>query len=191
MSELISLNWEDIDFEQALVRAKGKGRKERIVPIGQHALAALQRYRDAIPKQWQTDVPSEPLFLNRFGKRISDRSIRKILDKYIKVAGLDHKASPHTLRHSFATHLLDGGANLREVQELLGHKHLSTTQIYTHLTHERLLDSYREAHPRASEETPTSASPTNPTATPSPLPQEDLEQEEFEREGIASQRPAS
>ena len=152
VSELIGLDWDDVDMEQQLVRARGKGRKERIVPIGSHAVESLKHYRRALPSEWLTPGETAPLFFNRFGNRISDRSIRKILDKYIKEAGLHHKTSPHTLRHSFATHLLDGGANLREVQELLGHKNLATTQIYTHLTHERLLDTYRRAHPRAAED---------------------------------------
>lgn len=166
VSELVALDWTDIDREQEVLRARGKGRKERIVPIGSFALDALTRYQATIPKEWRTDAAAtdagvgadteaasksgaRPIFLNRFGNRISDRSIRKVLDKYLKKSGLDHKTSPHTLRHSFATHMLDGGANLREVQELLGHKHLATTQIYTHLTHERLAQAYRGAHPHA------------------------------------------
>lgn len=148
VSELVGLNWEDIDFEQGLVRARGKGRKERIVPLGTYSIEAAQNYRAGLPSDWTQRVPC-PVFLNRFGQRISDRSIRKILDKYIKQTGLDGRTSPHSLRHSFATHLLDGGANLRVVQELLGHKHLATTQIYTHLTHERLAEVYRRAHPRS------------------------------------------
>ncbi|MGE3165023.1 MAG: tyrosine recombinase XerC [Planctomycetota bacterium] len=156
VSELVALNWEDIDFEQGLVRARGKGRKERIVPIGTESVAALRGYRQRLPADWSTRVPG-PVFLNRFGKRISDRSIRKILDKYIQQTGLDHRTSPHSLRHSFATHLLDGGANLRVVQELLGHKHLATTQIYTHLTHERLAQVYKDAHPRGADDVQTHA----------------------------------
>ncbi|MFN0060598.1 MAG: tyrosine recombinase XerC [Planctomycetota bacterium] len=148
VAELVGLSVNDIDTEQQLVRARGKGRKERIVPIGSHALRALELYRQSIPRHFQIE-PTTGLFLNRFGKRISDRSIRKILDKHIHAAGLDAKTSPHTLRHSFATHLLDRGANLRVVQELLGHKHLATTQIYTHLTHDRLTTAYNLAHPHA------------------------------------------
>ncbi|MFQ5654436.1 MAG: site-specific tyrosine recombinase/integron integrase [Planctomycetota bacterium] len=151
VSELVSLDWEDVDLEQGVLRARGKGRTERIVPIGSYALRALEIYRDQLPPAWWIGRAHTPIYINRFGERISDRSIRKILDKYIRRAGLDHKTSPHTLRHSFATHLLDGGANLREVQELLGHKHLASTQIYTHLTHERLATAYREAHPHARE----------------------------------------
>ena len=149
VSELVALDWRDIDHDEGVLRARGKGRKERVVPIGSFALEALRRYRAQIPADWNPQDPERAVFLNRFGNRISDRSIRKLLDKYLKKAGLDHKTSPHTLRHSFATHMLDGGANLREVQELLGHKHLATTQVYTHLTHERLAQTYRSAHPHA------------------------------------------
>ncbi len=149
VSELVALDWRDIDRSQGVLRARGKGRKERIVPIGSFAIEALDRYRKTIPSEWQAGGDDREIFLNRFGTRISDRSIRKVFDKYIKLSGLDHKTSPHTLRHSFATHMLDGGANLREVQELLGHKHLATTQVYTHLTHERLAAAYRDAHPHA------------------------------------------
>lgn len=149
VSELVAINWGNIDEKTGVLRTFGKGRRERIVPIGSFALEAVARYRELIPGKWRPLGPDDPVILNRFGKRISDRSIRKILDRYIYKAGLDGKTSPHTLRHSFATHMLDGGANLREVQELLGHKHLATTQVYTHLSNERLQRSYREAHPHA------------------------------------------
>ncbi|MGE4618405.1 MAG: site-specific tyrosine recombinase/integron integrase [Planctomycetota bacterium] len=149
VSELVALNWENIDEKARLVRAFGKGRKERIVPIGEHALAALFTYKEQIPSRCQPLEPSSPVLLNRFGDRISDRSIRKIFDRYIHKAGLDSKTSPHTLRHSYATHMLDSGANLREVQELLGHKHLATTQVYTHLSSERLSEAYKESHPHS------------------------------------------
>lgn len=169
VTELISLNWDDIDQEKSLLRARGKGRKERLVPVGTYAIEAMRRYRELIPSPW-LDADPCPIFFNRFGNRISDRSIRKILDKYIRAAQLDAKTSPHTLRHSFATHMLDGGANLRVVQELLGHKHLATTQIYTHLSHERLKASYDQAHPHAGEPgTPTARTPRGST-TPSPVP---------------------
>ncbi len=147
VSELIGLDWEDLDEAQGVLRARGKGKRERIVPIGSFSLEAIRRYREKLPAEMRNRSPRSAVFLNRFGTRLSDRSVRKILDKYIRQAGLSHKTSPHTLRHSFATHLLDGGANLRVVQELLGHKHLATTQIYTHLTHERLSATYRQAHP--------------------------------------------
>ncbi|HIA27284.1 MAG TPA: tyrosine recombinase XerC [Planctomycetes bacterium] len=149
VSELVAINWGNIDENTGVLRAFGKGRRERVVPIGSFALEALAKYRERIPAKWRPLGPDDPVVLNRFGKRISDRSIRKILDRYIYRAGLDGKTSPHTLRHSFATHMLDGGANLREVQELLGHKHLATTQIYTHLSTERLQRTYRDSHPHA------------------------------------------
>ena len=151
VSELVALDWSHIDSKIRLVRAFGKGRKERIVPIGEHALRSLFSYREAIPSQW---IPEDgnwapvPVLLNRFGQRISDRSIRKIFDRYVGRAGLDKRTSPHTLRHSYATHLVDSGANLREVQELLGHKHLATTQVYRHLTNEAKAAEYQK-HPHS------------------------------------------
>ena len=163
VSELTALNWEDVDERQGVLRARGKGKKERIVPIGSYSIEAIKNYRDKLAAELKTQSPC-PLFLNRFGKRLSDRSVRKILDKYIREAGLDEKTSPHSLRHSFATHLLDGGANLRVVQELLGHKHLATTQVYTHLTHERLSKTYRDAHPHGAE----SAGAETPAPAPAP-----------------------
>ena len=149
VSELTALNVGDLDFSVGAIKARGKGRKERMVPVGSFALQAIKRY---VESRAQTHKPDEKdpdaLFLNRFGARLSSRSIRKILDKYIKVTGLSTKTSPHTLRHSFATHLLDRGANLRMVQELLGHKHLSTTQIYTHVTTKNIQKAYGDAHQR-------------------------------------------
>lgn len=152
VSELVALDWLHIDGPARLVRAYGKGRKERIVPIGEHALAALFSYQEAIPARWQPEDGNwspHPVLLNRFGDRISDRSIRKILDRYIGKAGLDSRTSPHTLRHSYATHLLDRGANLRQVQELLGHKHLATTQVYNHLSSEKISERHRSDHPHS------------------------------------------
>jgi len=149
VSELTALNVSDIDFTAEVIKARGKGRRERVVPIGSFALQAIKRYletRSQMPGINENDP--EALFLNRFGDRLSSRSIRKIIDKYIKVTGLSEKTSPHTLRHSFATHLLNRGANLRMVQELLGHKHLSTTQIYTHVTSDAMKKQYDDAHPR-------------------------------------------
>ncbi|NCG12367.1 MAG: tyrosine-type recombinase/integrase [Planctomycetia bacterium] len=151
VSELVALDWCHIDSKIRLVRAFGKGRKERIVPIGEHAIRSLISYREAIPSRW---IPENgnwapvPVLLNRIGERISDRSIRKIFDRYVGRAGLDQKTSPHTLRHSYATHLVDSGANLREVQELLGHKHLATTQVYRHLTSEARTAEYQK-HPHS------------------------------------------
>jgi integrase/recombinase XerC len=161
VSELVGLNIEDLDEPGEALRIRGKGKKERVVPLGTHALAAIRRYVDMVKNDprcavwWQeTTGPSgairpRPLFVNKHGKRLSSRSVRRKLDKYLLSAGLDPDISPHTLRHSFATHLLENGADLRSVQELLGHQSLSTTQIYTHLTTQRLQDSYNKAHPRA------------------------------------------
>ncbi len=149
VSELTALNVADIDFNSEILKARGKGDRERIVPLGSFALQAIKRYlevRSQVPNINEKDP--DALFLNRFGDRLSSRSIRKIIDKYIKVTGLSEKTSPHTLRHSFATHLLNRGANLRTVQELLGHKHLSTTQIYTHVTTDAVKQAYEEAQPR-------------------------------------------
>jgi integrase/recombinase XerC len=149
VSELTALNVGDVDSTAEVIKASGKGRRERMVPVGSFALEAIRNYiavRAQVPNINANDP--EALFLNRFGDRLSSRSIRKIIDKYIKVTGLSEKTSPHTLRHSFATHLLNRGANLRLVQELLGHKHLSTTQIYTHVTTDGMKRAYEEAHPR-------------------------------------------
>ena len=143
ISELVSLSMPDIDFISGIIKVMGKGKKERIVPIGEHAIKAIRQYLENRPKQ--TDV----LFLNKNGRRITDRGVRGIVAKYIRLASLRQGVSPHTLRHSFATHLLNRGADLRSVQELLGHANLSTTQIYTHLTTERLKSVYDKAHPRA------------------------------------------
>jgi integrase/recombinase XerC len=149
VSELTALNVSDIDTTGEIIKARGKGRRERIMPIGRVALEAVRKYieiRSTVPRINESDP--DALFLNRFGDRLSSRSIRKILDKYIRLTGLNEKTSPHTLRHSFATHLLNRGANLRMVQELLGHKHLSTTQIYTHVTTQAMKTAFDEAHPR-------------------------------------------
>jgi len=123
----------------------GKGKKERIVPIGDIALSAIRAYLERRKKEQEAGA----LFLNKSGKRITDRGVRNIIDKYIRIASIKQGVSPHTLRHSFATHLLNRGADLRSVQELLGHVNLSTTQIYTHLTTEKLKSVYDKAHPRA------------------------------------------
>ena len=150
VSELTALNVSDIDLQGGIIKARGKGSRERMVPIGENATEKLTRYLDVRSKILRINSDdSDALFLNRFGDRLSSRSIRKILDKYIRQTGLDERTSPHTLRHSFATHLLNQGANLRIVQELLGHKHLSTTQIYTHVTTTNLKKAYEEAHPQA------------------------------------------
>lgn len=150
VSELVGLNDGDLDFDQQVIRVRGKGRKERMSPLGSFAIRALRRYmqkRSRDPQEPQS--PTAATFLNRFGRRLTTRSVGRMLEKHIQVAGLDQRTSPHTLRHSFATHLLDAGADIRSVQELLGHKSLATTQIYTHVSAANLLAIYEQAHPRA------------------------------------------
>ncbi len=150
VSELVGLNMDDIDFLGEIVHIRGKGKKERINPIGSSALQVIQHYLEFRNKRAQNNPNFETkvLFLNKHGKRLSTRSVRRKMDKYLKMAGLDPSISPHTLRHSFATHMLNNGADLRSVQELLGHQSLSTTQIYTHLTTRKIKDIYQNAHPR-------------------------------------------
>ena len=154
VSELVALNMEDVDFLGEVVRVRGKGKKERISPIGSSALQVIQHYMEFRNKRAQSNVnfDSKVLFVNKHGRRLSTRSVRRKMDKYLKMAGLDPAISPHTLRHSFATHMLNNGADLRSVQELLGHQSLSTTQIYTHLTTGKLKEVYQGAHPREQEE---------------------------------------
>ena len=143
LSELTALDVSDVDLYTESARIFGKGRKERIAPIGLPALEAIQKYRAA------ANVHNGPLFINKSRKRISPRSVWLTLRRYLRYTSIPIAISPHKLRHSFATHLLDGGADLRSVQALLGHASLSTTQIYTHVTVERLKKAYAEAHPRA------------------------------------------
>jgi len=143
ISELAGLNVEDIDFIGGIAKVMGKGKKERIAPIGDAAILCIRKYLERRKRD------SDALFLNKSGKRISVRGIRDIVKKYILRAGIKQGVSAHTFRHSFATHLLNRGADLRTVQELLGHANLSTTQIYTHLTTEKLKSVYDKAHPRA------------------------------------------
>lgn len=149
VSELVGLNTEDFDAARGLVRVRGKGRKERIVPVGEKALASLGAYMGERKRHIAGQDFPEPVFINRFGKRLTDRSVRRILDRYVAAAGLMKKLGPHSLRHSFATHLMEAGADLRSVQELLGHENLSTTQKYTSLGMGKLMEVYDKAHPRA------------------------------------------
>lgn len=150
VSELVGLNLEDVDFLGEVIHIRGKGKKERIAPIGSKALQSIQQYIEYRNKRMQNDgaFDSKVLFANKHGKRLSTRSVRRKMDKYLIEAGLDPAISPHTLRHSFATHMLNNGADLRSVQELLGHQSLSTTQIYTHVTTSRMKEQYHNAHPR-------------------------------------------
>ncbi len=148
VSELTQLNLPHVDFIGGVLKVSGKGKKERLTPIGEMALRALQAYLEKRGER-RAFRNSQILFTNRSGGRLTDRSVRRVVDRSLRKAGLAHHVSPHTLRHSFATHLLDRGADLRSVQELLGHQNLSTTQIYTHVTAERLKKAYDKAHPRA------------------------------------------
>ena len=145
VSEVVGLDVDRVDFIGGIIKVYGKGKKERLCPIGERALQAIHRYLEHRPRSKE----AEALFLNRRGKRLSARSVRRVLDQALQRASLNRHVSPHALRHSFATHLLDRGADLRSVQELLGHQSLSTTQIYTHVSAERLKKVYDKAHPRA------------------------------------------
>ncbi|MDD4203144.1 MAG: tyrosine recombinase XerC [Candidatus Omnitrophica bacterium] len=147
VSELVGIDIKKMDLIAGLIKIFGKGRVERLAPIGEQAIKAIREYMKLRDEKGYGDV--QALFLNKNGKRITDRSIRRVVNKYIKIASIKQKISPHSLRHSFATHLLNKGADLRSVQELLGHKNLSTTQIYTHVSQERLKAVYDKAHPRA------------------------------------------
>jgi tyrosine recombinase XerC len=147
VSELVGMDTDSCDFIGGVVKVYGKGKKERFSPIGEKAIDAIRRYQKA-SADWRSSG-TKAVFLNKNGGRLTDRSVRRIIERYIRKISMQEKVSPHTLRHSFATHLLNRGADLRTVQELLGHANLSTTQIYTHVTTEKLKDTYQKAHPRA------------------------------------------
>jgi integrase/recombinase XerC len=152
VSELVGLSDGDADFKLGIVRVYGKGRKERIVPIGGKAIEALRAYlprRDEVLARRKKSGPRAPLFINPRGTRLTTRSVARILQKHVLQSGLLRKVSPHALRHTFATHLLDAGADLRAIQEMLGHVSLSTTQRYTHVSMDKLMEVYDKAHPRA------------------------------------------
>lgn len=148
ISELCGLRTDDINWGEQIIRVRGKGKKERLIPIGGPALQAIQNYRDKLP---QVSAGEHPVFLANSSKTkpMYPRLVQLRLKRYLEIAGLDPHVTPHKLRHSYATHLLDAGADLRSVQELLGHAHLVTTQVYTHVTTERLKRAYDAAHPRA------------------------------------------
>ena len=150
VSELVSINWSDIDSQLGIVRVVGKGSKERIVPIGEVALQSLRDYGQEVRKKWHLPCTGDnPVFLNHRGGRLTVRSVARVVEKHLRGAGIAVKMGPHGLRHSFATHLLNSGADLRVIQELLGHASLSTTQRYTHLNLDQLTAVYDKAHPRA------------------------------------------
>lgn len=149
VSELVGLDLDDVNFGVGSIKVKGKGQKERLAPLGQHSIYWLQRYIDISRPKLKGHRDTEALFLNKNGRRLTDRGVRYIIDDCVKKGASALKVSPHWLRHSFATHMLERGADLRAVQELLGHMHLSTTQIYTHVTSARLREVYQKAHPRA------------------------------------------
>ncbi len=149
VSELAGMNVFDVDFTKCVIRVVGKGNRERIVPIGKKAIGVIKAYRERLRTETGIGDDNNPaLFLNKYNGRLSTRSIARILDQAAKGCGLIIPVSPHSLRHTFATHMLDAGADLRVVQELLGHKSLSTTQKYTHVSIDRLMETYDKAHPR-------------------------------------------
>jgi integrase/recombinase XerC len=152
VGELAGLNISSVDPDERLLKVRGKGNKERIVPVGRHALKAIKHYLEAsenLRKRASGNPGEAPLFMNQQGGRLSSRSIRRILKRYVNECGLSPEISPHSMRHTFATHMLEGGADLRSVQELLGHESLSTTQKYTHVTLDWLMEVYDKAHPRS------------------------------------------
>jgi len=150
VAEAVALDVDDWDRGAGILRVLGKGRKERIAPVGSFATKALDQWMKVRkPDPQGTSAQTSAIFLNRVGRRLTTRSIGRMLEKHIQAASLSQQTSPHTLRHSFATHLLDGGADLRSVQELLGHKSLTTTQIYTHVSTRRLRETYEQTHPHA------------------------------------------
>ena len=153
VSEVVGINRGDLDDSAEAILIRGKGRRERMVPLGSHALAAIRHYvamhNGELSAAGLTAEDDAPLFVNKHGGRLSSRSVRRKVTKYLEQVGLDPEISPHTIRHSFATHLLDNGADLRSVQELLGHQSLSSTQVYTHVSARRSRGAYDKAHPRA------------------------------------------
>lgn len=149
ISETMGINFEDIDLKHGIMKVRGKGKKERIAAIGGPAERAIRKYLTIRPIRSGNAAPRAPLFVNKYGNRLTARSFQRFMKAYLVEADLPFDMTPHKLRHSFATHLLNAGADLRSVQELLGHASLSTTQIYTHISTERMKEVYSKAHPRA------------------------------------------
>lgn len=149
LSELVALNLDQVDLENKLVRVLGKGNKERMVPVGQKALDALKTYLQKRITFLNGKPDQKGIFLNKSGDRISARAVERLIEKYLKVTGIQKKVTPHILRHTFATHLLNNGADMRGIQELLGHASLSTTQRYTHVELDKLMKVYDKTHPKA------------------------------------------
>jgi tyrosine recombinase XerC len=149
VSELVGINLEDMNFSERLIRIRGKGKKERLVPFGRVAEESLRSYLRVRPTINKGKVETKAVFLNYLGKKLSTRSVERTVDKYIRRSALSRKISPHSLRHSFASHLLSRGADLRVIQELLGHESLATTQKYTHIDLKHIIDVYRKSHPRS------------------------------------------
>lgn len=148
VSELVGLNIEDVDVIGEVAKVRGKGKKQRLAPMGRQAAVALSDYLNS-PERRRGNAPGDPVFLNRSGGRLTTRSVARLVVKYVRQTALKLGVSPHTLRHSFATHLLNAGADLRSIQELLGHKSLATTVIYTHVSTEKMQEVYAKSHPRA------------------------------------------
>lgn len=149
LSELVGLNLNQLDLEQGMVRVLGKGNKERLVPVGEKAKASLKEYIEKRLELIKKGETNNAVFLNKWGERISARAVERLLDKYIKRCGIQKKVTPHVLRHTFATHLMNSGCDMRGIQELLGHSSLSTTQRYTHVALDKLMEIYDKSHPKS------------------------------------------
>jgi len=169
VSEIVSVNVRNLDLESRQMRVWGKGSKERMVLMGEPAALAVKRYLDFGREKLLREVTTDALFLNRHGRRLAERGVQYLLKRYARQAGVSGKVHPHMLRHTFATHMLDGGADLRVVQDLLGHTSLASTQIYTHVTRSQMRSRYLEAHPRSTEKQRTVSQPEPPEESEPPI----------------------